>query len=50
MSKEKYKLHPISALINFVKVLKDMIVPLSCLLLQSMDSVVAAIQKVGLPI
>ncbi len=28
MSKEKYKLHPISALINFIKVLKDMIVPL----------------------
>lgn len=27
MSKEKYKLHPISALINFVKVLKDMIIP-----------------------
>lgn len=28
MSKEKYKLHPISAVINFVKVLKDMILPL----------------------
>ena len=29
MSKEKYKLHPISALIKFlIKVLKDMIVPL----------------------
>lgn len=28
MSNEKYKLHPISAVINFVKVLKDMIVPL----------------------
>ena len=28
MSKEKYKLHPISALINFVKVLKEMIIPL----------------------
>ena len=27
MSKEKYKLHPISAVINFVKVLKDMIIP-----------------------
>lgn len=28
MSNEKYKLHPISAVINFVQVLKDMIVPL----------------------
>ena len=28
MSKVKYKLHPISALINFVKVLKEMILPL----------------------
>lgn len=27
MSKEKYKLHPISAVINFVKVLKEMIIP-----------------------
>lgn len=27
MSKEKYKLHPISAVINFVKVLKDMLIP-----------------------
>ncbi len=32
MSKEKYKLHPISALINFVKVLKEMILPLIVLL------------------
>lgn len=28
MSKEKYTLHPISAVINFVKVLKEMIIPL----------------------
>lgn len=28
MSKEKYTLHPISAVINFVKVLKEMILPL----------------------
>ena len=27
MSKEKFTLHPISAVINFVKVLKEMIVP-----------------------
>lgn len=28
MSKEKFTLHPISAVINFVKVLKEMILPL----------------------
>ena len=28
MSKEKYTLHPISAVINFIKVLKEMIVPI----------------------
>lgn len=28
MSKEKFTLHPISAVINFVKVLKEMIIPL----------------------
>ena len=33
MSKEKYRLHPISAVINFVKVLKEMILPLIVLVL-----------------
>jgi len=33
MSKEKYKLHPISALINFVKVLKEMLLPLIVIIL-----------------
>ena len=44
MSKEKYKLHPISALINFIKVLKDMIVPL-VFVVAVMDSVVAAFRR-----
>ncbi len=33
MSKEKYKLHPISAVINFVKALKEMLLPLVVLVL-----------------
>ena len=33
MSKEKFKLHPISAVINFVKALKEMLLPLVVIIL-----------------
>ena len=34
MSKERYKLHPISAVVNFIKGLKDLIFPFVLCLLQ----------------